>query len=82
VILERLSEARRLTDNLLVQFTKAADASNRAVMADTDAVSVASAREARQAAEAAQMEAEELRPMLQGLNYTEEVGLLDEFASR
>ena len=35
-VLERLVEARRLAADLLVQFTKAADASNRAVMADTD----------------------------------------------
>ena len=35
-VLERLSEARRLAANLHVQFSKAADASNRAVMADTD----------------------------------------------
>ena len=34
--LERLSQARHLSAELLVQFTKAADAANKAVMADTD----------------------------------------------
>src|SRR5437762_462697 len=43
--LERLLESRRLASDLLVQFTKAADASNRAVMADTDDASKAFAHE-------------------------------------
>ena len=34
--LERLLEARRLSSELLVQFSKTVDAGNRAVMADTD----------------------------------------------
>jgi len=38
--LERVSEAQHLSADLLVQFTKAADAANRAVMADTDEASV------------------------------------------
>jgi hypothetical protein len=46
--LERLMEARRLGADLLVQLTKAADASNRAVMADTDEASIKFAREAEQ----------------------------------
>ena len=33
--LEQVSEGRRLSADLLVQFTKAADTSNRAVMADS-----------------------------------------------
>lgn len=38
--LERLSQARHLAAELLVQFTRATDAANTAVMADTDDASV------------------------------------------
>ena len=47
--LERQSESRRIAADVLVQFTKAAEATNRAVMADTDEASVAFAGEAQQA---------------------------------
>lgn len=81
-VLERLSEARRLAANLLVQFTKASDAANRAVMADTDDTSVAFAREAGQATEAVQMDADALAPMLQALGFSDETRLLEEFRSQ
>jgi len=45
-VLEQLSEARRLTAELHVQFTTATDAANRAVMADTDDSAAAFAKEA------------------------------------
>jgi hypothetical protein len=80
--LERLSEARRLSADLLIQFTKAADAANRAVMADTDETSVAFAREAEHAKEAIERDANTLKPILQSLGYSEETRLLDEFGSR
>jgi hypothetical protein len=80
--LEQLSEARRLSADLLVQFTKAADAGNRAVMADTDEGSAAFVREAEQAQVAVQRDTDALKPILQGLRYAEETGLLDEFVSR
>jgi hypothetical protein len=80
--LEQLSEARRLSADLLVQFTKAADAGNRAVMADTDEGSVAFVREAEHAQLAVQRDADALKPILQGLRYAEETRLLDEFGSR
>jgi hypothetical protein len=47
--LARLSEARHLAGDLLVEFSRAADASNRAVMAESDAISVTFAHEADQA---------------------------------
>src|SRR5687767_1489586 len=47
--LEQVSQARHLSADLLVQFTKAVDVANRAVMADTDEASIAFAREAEQA---------------------------------
>src|SRR5262245_53486642 len=58
--LEQLTEARRISADLLVQFTTAADRSNRAVMADTDETSVAFAREAEQAASSVQKDADSL----------------------
>jgi len=80
--LERLVEARRSAADLLVQFIKAADASNRAVMADTDNVSVAFAREAEQATQSVQKDADALEPNLQSLGYSNETRLLEEFSSR
>src|SRR6476660_1430161 len=70
--LERLVESRRLASALLVQFTKAADASNRAVMADTDEASIAFAREAEQVTEAVEQDAATLTPILSGLGYSNE----------
>jgi hypothetical protein len=80
--LERLSEARRLSADLLVQFTKTADAGNRAVMAETDDASAAFAREAEQAGQTVQKDVDALRPILTGLGYSTEANLLDEFARR
>jgi len=80
--LERLLESRRLAADLLVQFTTASDASNRAVMADTDEASVAFAREAERATEAVERDRGELAPVLSALGYSNETGLLQEFNSR
>ena len=80
--LEQLIESRRLAADLLVQFTKAADASNRAVMADTDEASVAFAREAEQATQAVEKDAAGLGPILGGLGYSNEARILEEFNSR
>jgi len=80
--LEHLSEARQISAELNVQFTKASDASNRAVMADTDEASVAYARESEQATLAVQKEIDALRAILQGLEYSDEIRMLDEFAKR
>jgi hypothetical protein len=78
--LERLTEARRLSSDLLVQFTKAADAANRAVMADTDEASREFAREAEDASASVQKNSAALRQILMDLRYADEAGLLDEFA--
>jgi hypothetical protein len=80
--LEQLPEARRVSEDLLVQFTKAADASNRAVMADTDEVSVRFAREAEQMVDTVQKDTDALKPLLQDLGYAEEARLLEEFGRR
>lgn len=80
--LERHAQSQKLAADLLVQLTKAADAANRAVMADTDEVSVACAAEAELAKELLQKDVDALRPLLQDLGYSEETRLLEEFGSR
>jgi hypothetical protein len=80
--LERLSEARQLSSDLQVQFTKAADAANRAVMADTEERSLTFVRESKQATLAVQTDIETLKPMLEELGYSAEIQLLEEFTSR
>jgi hypothetical protein len=80
--LERLTQARQLSADLLVQFTKAGDAANKAVMADTDEASAAFAREAEQATQAVQTNIDALQPIFKGLGYSEEARLLQEFVTR
>jgi hypothetical protein len=80
--LQQLSQARDLSADLLIQFTKAADAANRAVMADTDEASLAFAREAEQAKEKVQIDIDALKPLLERLKYSDEGRLLQEFVNR
>jgi len=82
IALARLSEAKQLSADLLVQFTGAADASNRAVMADTDEASVAFAREATGAKSGVRKDVDVLGPMLEGLDYNDESRLLGEFVTQ
>jgi hypothetical protein len=81
-VLEKASRARQSASDLLVDFTKAADAANRAVMAETDEASVTFAKEAEQATEAVEKDAGALGPILQNLHYADETRLLNEFKSR
>jgi len=55
------------------------EASNRAVMADTDEASTAAAQEAKQAREAVIVTVQKARPLLQQLAYADEIRLLSEF---
>ena len=80
--LEQLSQARQISAELVVQFTKASDAANKAVMADTDEASVAFAREAEQAKQAVQTNIDILRPILESLDYSDESRLLQQFVTR
>jgi hypothetical protein len=80
--LQQISQVRHLSADLLIQFTKAADASNKAVMADTDEASVAFAREAEQAKGKVQTDIDTLKPLLESLHYSEEGRLLQEFVNR
>jgi hypothetical protein len=78
-VFDELAEARRLAADLRVQFSEASDASNRAVMADTDDASVTFAHEAEQSKQVIQSEVAELAPELQHLGYANEGRFLDEF---
>ncbi len=80
--LQLLAQARQRAADLQVQFTRASDASNKAVMADTDEASTAFARQADQATQAVQTNATALNAVLRDLGYAEERGLLDEFVAR
>jgi hypothetical protein len=80
--LQQLVEARQLAAELLVRFTAAADASNRAVMADTDELSVEFADEARQSADQVEQGMRTLRPLLEALEYSAELHTLDELGRR
>jgi hypothetical protein len=78
-VLSQEVAARRLAAELRVQFSKAAEASNRAVMADTDQASVAAAREAEETTRAAEEAAKSLGPVLQQLGRADEIGLMEGF---
>jgi hypothetical protein len=77
-----LAEAGRLAADLRIQFSKAADASNRAVMADTDEVSIRYAREAEQSSATVDRDVAALNPLLHGLGVDSEVQILDRFQKR
>jgi hypothetical protein len=79
LVLTEQVEARRLASSIRVQFTKAADASNRAVMAVTDEASSAAARDAGQATQAVQRDVDALQRILQELAYRDEIRHLDAF---
>jgi len=80
--LERLSEARQIAADLHLHFTKATDAANRAVMADTDEASLQFAKEAEHTTESVETDMRSLRPLLENLGYKDEIRLLDQFATR
>ena len=76
--LGKLGEAAGYRRDSPIEFTKAADAANRAVMADTDAMSVGhdAAKQSRRF-----KDADALAPILQLLGYAEETRLLHEFTT-
>ena len=81
-VLTQQVEARRLASELQVQFAKAADASNRAVMTDADEDSTSAVREAERATQDVLRDVEQLRSVLTSMGYSEELGLLDGFTKR
>jgi hypothetical protein len=80
--LEHIAEARRLSADLLIQFTRSAASSNRAVMADTDELSAAFARESAEARAAVEKDRDALVPLLEELRFADEVAMLSEFRAR
>jgi hypothetical protein len=80
--LTQLVEARRLASGLHVEFTKAAEASNRAVMADTDEASATAADEAKRARKAVETNLDALRTALQALGYSDDQRALEAFKAR
>jgi hypothetical protein len=70
-----------LAADLRIQFNQAADASNRAVMADTDEASIAFAGEAKKAVKVVESDVAALAPILRGLSFLDEVRVLEEFGT-
>ncbi len=78
----QLAEARHLADDLRVQLAKASNASDRAVMADTDEESATFAHEAQQATGAIESGSAALSTRLQSLGYAPELHALQDFTDR
>ena len=81
-ILTELMDARRLASELHVEFTRAAEAANRAVMADTDEASATAAEEAKRARQAVERNIDALRPILESLGYGADLRQLETFKGR
>jgi hypothetical protein len=81
-VLTQQAEAHRLGSHVRVQFTRAADASNRAVMADTDEASRAAAQEAQQSTQSVEQDIAALHRILEDLGDRDELALLDRFKER
>jgi hypothetical protein len=75
----QLADSHRMAAELRIQFNQAADASNRAVMADTDEASTAFARDAEKALQIVDNDVKALMPLLQRLSFSKEIQLLEEF---
>jgi hypothetical protein len=78
-VLTDVTEARRLAGNLRAQFNKASNASDRAVMADTDEASVAFAHQAEQIKGLVKADTTALVPILRRLGTPIAVKELDSF---
>lgn len=78
-MLTRLDDARAFAADARVQFNKAADASNRAVMADTDEASIASAKESEKASQLVESDMKALPPLLEAGAFAEALGVLQQF---
>ena len=81
-MLTGLVEAHEAAAALQVHFSKAVEASNRAVMADTDEASITAAHEAEQATKATEANVARLRPLLGDLRLADELRALEAFDTR
>jgi hypothetical protein len=77
-----LHDSRRLAAELRVQFNQAADASNRAVMADTDEASTSFARDAEKSVTNVENDVAALTSVLRSLSLPNELRTLEEFAEQ
>ena len=80
--LTRLDDARALAADLRVQFNKSTDASNRAVMADTDEASIGFAKESEQATQVVETDMKALAPLLGTLGFATEISAFGDFKTR
>jgi hypothetical protein len=78
-VLEHTAEARQLATTLQTEFARAVEASNRAVMADSDSASSQSTREVEGSRERVKSTDRRLDALLRELQYPEEQKLLGEF---
>ena len=81
-VLLRLMEARRLAAELQSDFTRANEASERAVLADTDDVSASAARDAAALTASAATRLGELESVVKGLGYSTELERIAAFKGR
>jgi len=77
--LARLLQARDLTTELSLALTDAVTAANRAVMAEADDKAKKFAQDAEHETDAVERDRARLTKLLQGLDYTDELKLLDTF---
>jgi len=77
-----LIEARRLAAEMHVEFMKAAEASNRAVMSDTDAASTAAAEQAAGSRKVVSRDQQALRQLIAKLGYGDDGAILEAFGTR
>lgn len=81
-VLSELMEARSVTSELRAAFLQASEASNRAVLADTDDVSAAAAKDAGEARAVVVERLTSLQGVVHSLGYTAEIETLDRFKTR
>ena len=78
-MLTGLLDSRRLAAELHVAFTRASEASSRAVMASSDEASTAAADEAKKARQDVERSLAALQPVLESLRYQTDLGHLSAF---
>lgn len=78
-VFSRMNEARELTAEMRVEFNKAAQASNSAVMADTDQASIQFARDAQQRSTLVAHDLAQLQKLLHALAFASEIQMLEQF---
>ncbi|MEQ1913020.1 MAG: hypothetical protein ABMA15_29665, partial [Vicinamibacterales bacterium] len=81
-VLTQRVEAARLASSLHLEFTRATEAANRAVLSDMDDASARAADEATKAIALAGKYLQQLRPVVSSLGYADEIKTLDTFGQR